>query len=157
MGDIMSYNKFENLLRWTSHKLKIQDKFNKNNQRKVKYPRGAIYACYLGENIGHEKSRLEARPCVIISNNRINYNGSNVIIVPLSKTIRYKENSTSELKYEWHYILKKTKYKELNFDSSIQCEDIRCISKSRIGKYICKIDSDDMNEIRKRIKKTLQV
>lgn len=51
----MSYNKFENLLRWTSHKLKIQDKFNKNNQRKVKYPRGAIYACYLGENIGHEK------------------------------------------------------------------------------------------------------
>ena len=51
----------------------------------------------------------------------------------------------------------KTKYKELNFDSSIQCEDIRCISKSRIGKYICKIDSDDMNEIRKRIKKTLQV
>ena len=104
-----------------------------------------------------KKSRLEARPCVIISNNRINYNGSNVIIVPLSKTIRYKENSTSELKYEWHYILKKTKYKELNFDSSIQCEDIRCISKSRIGKYICKIDSDDMNEIRKRIKKTLQV
>lgn len=36
----MSYNKFENLLRWTSHKLKIQDKFNKNDQRKVKYPRG---------------------------------------------------------------------------------------------------------------------
>lgn len=107
----MSYNKFENLLRWTSHKLKIQDKFNKNNQRKVKYPRGAIYACYLGENIGHEKSRLEARPCVIISNNRINYNGSNVIIVPLSKTIRYKENSTSELKYEWHYILKKQNIK----------------------------------------------
>jgi mRNA interferase MazF len=53
--------------------------------------------------------------------------------------------------------IKKSKYKELNFDSSIQCEDIRCISKSRIGKYICQVDNDDLNEIRKRIKKALQI
>ena len=53
--------------------------------------------------------------------------------------------------------IKKSKYKELNFDSSIQCEDIRCISKSRIGKYIYQVDNDDLNEIRKRIKKALQI
>lgn len=153
----MPYNKFENLLRWTSHKLKIQDSFNRNNQCRVKYPRGAIYACYLGENIGHEKSRLEARPCVIVSTNRINYNSSNVIIVPLTKEIKYKNDSSSELKYEWHYVLKQSKYNELNFDSAIQCEDIRCISKSRIGKYICQVTNEDLNEIRKRLKKSLQI
>lgn len=153
----MSYNKFENILRWTSHKIKIQDSFNRKNQCRVKYPRGAIYAYYLGENIGHEKSRLEARPCVIVSNNRINYKSSNIIIVPLSKEIKYKDNSTSELKYEWHYVLKQSKYPTLNYDSAIQCEDIRCISKARVGKYICQVNTDDLNEIRKRIKKALQI
>ncbi|MBQ4560111.1 MAG: hypothetical protein IJA54_07330 [Tyzzerella sp.] len=52
-------NKYENLFRWMSNKLRLQDKFYKNDQRSVKYPRGAIYTCHLGENIGHEKSRLE--------------------------------------------------------------------------------------------------
>lgn len=108
-------NKYENMFRWMSNKLRIQDRFIRNNQSNIKYPRGAIYACYFGENIGHEKSRLEARPCVVVSNNRINYN------------------------------------------SAVKCEDIRSVSKARMGKYICKIDVSDMNEIRKRIKKTLQI
>ena len=151
-------NKYENLFRWMSNKLRIQDKFNRNNQLYAKYPRGSIYACYFGENIGHEKSRLEARPCLIISNNRINYNSTNVIVIPLTKEIKYKNSTTkSELKYEWHYVLKKSKYTQLNFDSSVQCEDIRCVSKSRMGKYICNIDSSDLYEIKKRLKKALQI
>lgn len=111
----------------------------------------------MGENIGHEKSRLEARPCLIISNNRINYNATNVIVIPLTKEIKYKDTSHVELKYEWHYVLKKEKYSKLNFDSAIQCEDIRCISKARLGKFICMIDLYDLGEIRKRVKKALQV
>ena len=35
-------NKYENLFRWMSNKLRLQDKFYKNDQRSVKYPRGAI-------------------------------------------------------------------------------------------------------------------
>ena len=150
-------NKYENLFRWMSNKLRLQDKFYKNDQRSVKYPRGAIYTCHLGENIGHEKSMLEARPCLIISNNRINYNATNVIVIPLTKEIKYKDDSHVELKYEWHYILKKEKYSKLNFDSAVQCEDMRCVSKARFGKFICMIDTYDLGEIKKRIKKTLQV
>lgn len=153
----MAYNKFENLLRWTSCKLKLQDKFDRNNQRNVKFPRGSVYACYLGENIGHEKSRLEARPCVVVSNNRINYKSTNIIVVPLSKEIKYKLNSSNELKYEWHYVLRHSKYDSLRFDSVVQCEDIRSISKARVGRYICQLKNDDVDEIRKRIKKTLQI
>lgn len=150
-------NKYENFFRWMSNKLKLQDKFVRNNQKDARYPRGAIYACYLGENIGHEKSRLEARPCVIISNNRINYKSTNVIVIPLTKEIKYREGSTTELKYEWHYVLKKSKYTYLNYDSAVQCEDIRCVSKARMGRYICSIDEVDLGELRKRIKKTLQI
>lgn len=154
---MLIYNKFENLYKWSAHKLKIQEHFFKNDQKAVKYPRGSIYSCYLGENIGHEKSRLEARPCLIVSSNGINYKSTNVIVIPLSKEIKYKSGSNTELKYKWHYVLKKSKYNKLNYDSVIQCEDIRCVSKSRMGKFITKIDSDDINNIRKRLKSTLQL
>ena len=108
-------------------------------------------------NIGHEKSRLEARPCLIVSSDRINKKSSNVIIVPLSKEIKYKDGTKTELYYDWHYILKKSKYNSLAFDSAVQCEDIRCVSKSRMGKFITKIDPNDMKEIRKRLRKALQI
>jgi mRNA interferase MazF len=150
-------NKFEGFYKWAAHKLKLQEKFYKNDQREAKYPRGAIYPCYFGENIGHEKSRLEARPCLIVSSNGINYSSTNVIVIPLSKDIKYKKGSTKELKYDWHYILYKNNYPKLNYDSAVQCEDIRCVSKTRLGVYITKISNDDMIEIRKRLKSTLQI
>ncbi|MBQ4560110.1 MAG: hypothetical protein IJA54_07325 [Tyzzerella sp.] len=34
---------------------------------------------------------------------------------------------------------------------------MRCVSKARFGKFICMIDTYDLGEIKKRIKKTLQV
>ena len=64
-------------------------------------------------NIGHEKSRLEARPCLIVSTDEINKKSSNVIVVPLSKEIKYKKGSTTELAYPWHYVLQKSKYNQI--------------------------------------------
>lgn len=148
---------YEQLYRWACHKLKIQEKFERNSQVKSFYPRGAIYACYMGVNVGFEKSRLEARPCLIVSTDQINKNSGNVIVVPLSKDIKYTKGSKTQLAYDWHYVLKKAKYPSLNYDSVIQCEDMRCVSKARMGKFITKVSSDDMAEIKKRIKRTLQV
>ena len=147
----MAFNKYEAMYRWMCYKLKLQEKFERNNQIHANYPRGSIYACYMGINIGHEKSRLEARPCLIVSTDEINRKSSNVIIVPLSKEIKYKHGSSTELAYDWHYVLKKAKYNRLNYDSAVQCEDIRCVSKSRMGKFITKVSSEDMNEIKKRL------
>lgn len=52
-------NKYEALYRWSFNKFKLQEKFERNNQIHTKYPRGAIYACYMGINIGHEKVDLK--------------------------------------------------------------------------------------------------
>lgn len=153
----MAFNKYEAMYRWICYKLRLQEKFERNNQIHVNYPRGAIYTCYMGMNIGHEKSRLEARPCLIVSTDEINRKSSNVIIIPLSKEIKYKHGSNTELAYDWHYVLKKAKYSRLNYDSAVQCEDIRCVSKSRMGKFITKVTPEDMNEIKKRLKSTLQL
>lgn len=49
----------------------------------------------------------------------------NIVVIPLTKEIKYKDDKTkTELKYEWHYVLKKTTYDKLNYDSAVQCEDI---------------------------------
>ena len=150
-------SRYEQFYRWACHKLKLQEKHERNSQTKVFYPRGAVYACYMGANIGYEKSRLEARPCLIVSSDRINKTSGNVIVVPLSKDIKYEKGSKTQLAYSWHYVLKKSKYEALHYDSVIQCEDIRCVSKARMGKFITKISPDDMAEIKKRIRRTLQV
>ena len=152
-----TYNKYENLFRWAAHKLKLQEKFERKKIWNDRFPRGSVYACYLGENIGDEKSKLVARPCLIVSTDGINYKSSNIIVIPLSKNVKYKNGSTSELKYSWHYVLKKSKYTALNYDSAVQCEDIRSISKARVGKFITKVDVNDMNLIRKRLKSALQI
>ena len=38
-------NKYEALYRWACHKMRLQEKFETNNQIHAKYPRGAFYAC----------------------------------------------------------------------------------------------------------------
>ncbi len=52
-------NKYENLFRWMSNKLRLQDKFVKNDQRSIKYPRGAIYTCHLGKIRKRVKKALQ--------------------------------------------------------------------------------------------------
>lgn len=148
-------DKFEKLARWFSYQIKLEDRFNRKIP-KVKICRGDIYSCYLGENIGHEKSRLEGRPCVVISTDKINTRSSNIIVIPLTKNIKYKDGSTKLLRYEWNYILYKSKY-PLKYDSMAQCEDMRCISKIRLGAYIGHVDTKDMENLKKRLKITLQI
>lgn len=119
-------------IQWLNKKLKLNT-YSIDNKTKLmnwKINRGQIYTCFLGENIGFEKSKMAARPCIIVSTQRINHESGNVIIIPHPK---------------------------LQFDSVIQCEDIRCVSKARLSKFICNVRSDDMNNIKKRLKNALQI
>lgn len=153
----MNYNedeKFANMLRWQNYFLWLQRRFSAGARHPV-VNRGDIYACYLGENIGYEKSSLAARPCLVVSSDAINHGNGNIIVVPLSKTIKYDKQDPNKLRFDFHYVLKASKY-ALICDSAAQFEDIRSISKVRLGKYIDHIDPNDMTEIRKRIKSALQ-
>lgn len=58
----MAFNKYEAMYRWMCYKLKLQEKFERNNQIHANYPRGSIYACYMGINIGHERAVLKQDP-----------------------------------------------------------------------------------------------
>jgi len=147
----------DGFIHWMYKKLKLQTKFTTNDLSSWKVNRGEIYTCYLGENIGYEKSKQAARPCIIVSSDSINHESGNIVVIPLSKNIKYRDKSKGLLKYNYHYVLKKSKYKKLAYDSAVQCEDIRNISKIRLCTYIDHIETIDMNNIKKRIKKALQV
>ena len=84
---------------------------------------------------------------------------ANVIVVTLSKNIKWEDPITKrKLKYDTHYVLKKSKYPQLAFDSTVQCEDIRVVSKARLGQYICSVNlATDMKQIKKRLKSALQL
>lgn len=152
MSDASSY------IQWIGKKLKLNDHAKRNQIQLMnwKLNRGQIYTCFLGENIGTEKSRIAARPCIIVSAQQINHKSGNVIVVPLSKTIKF-EAGTNKLKYPYHYVLYQSNYSKLQCDSVVQCEDIRCISKARLCNYVCNVHPNDMKNIRKRIKTALQL
>lgn len=147
---------FEDMARWFAYSIKLQDRFASAPNKHAKVYRGDIYACFLGQNIGYEKSKLQPRPCVVVSIDQINTKSGNIVVVPLSKNIKWADPKKHVLQYDWHYVLYKSKYK-LAFDSAAQCEDIRCISKVRLGKYIDHVDSADMKNLSKRIKRALQI
>lgn len=152
----MPVNVIGNLARWLAYSIKLQDRFTTTPIPPTKVKRGDIYACFLGQNIGHEKSRLEPRPCVVVSIDQINGRSGNIVVVPLSKNIKWADKAKKRLQYDWHYVLYKSKYK-LMYDSAAQCEDIRCISKIRLGKYIDHVDPSDMKNLTKRMKRALQM
>ncbi len=152
-------NKYENLYKWSALKLWVQQKFEKRHLTGWFVPRGSIYGCYLGENIGYEKSGLDSRPVLVISNDSFNKKSGNVIVIPLSKNIKWDKKLLPKkvLSQNSHYVLYKSKYSKLNYDSAIQCEDIKSVSKSRLGGFICFVESEDMKRIVKKLKYTLQI
>ncbi len=148
--------KLSDFIKWMPIKTSIQLRHETKPATKVNYPRKAIYACHLGENIGFEKGGLDSRPVLIVSSDNMNKHSGNVIVIPMSKNIKYKPG-TKQLYYNHHYVLYKSKYKKLNFDSVIQPEDMRVVSKDRLGNFIGFIDNTDMKKIETRMKDILQL
>lgn len=137
---------------WNVKKIELAKKWIDNSeiQRKRSMIQNAVYLCDLGENIGSEQSNF--RPVVIISNNKFN-NGNNVVIVPLSTTLKTTINKkgVEVPKYRTHYFLKKSKYTFLSKDSCAKCEHITTVSRIRLGAYLGSIDSEDLDKIKIRI------
>lgn len=99
---------------------------------------GDIYICNLQDGIDSEQ--CGSRPCVVLQLDILNQTSNNVIIVPITKQ-RKKQLPT-------HVLLSKEKYEFFNYNiNTVLCENIRCISKNRLEKYVGKIDEEDLEKI----------
>lgn len=90
---------------------------------------------------GHEQGNR--RPVLIIQNDKGNKNSETTIIAPIT---------THSREFITHVYCKKC---SLDYRSQILLEQIRTIDKSRIGNYICTLNSDVMSEVDEKIKISL--
>ena len=83
--------------------------------------RGEIWYINLDPTVGHEQAKK--RPCLIVSNNKFNQGGSElIIVVPL----------TSKLKTNPLHVFLSSQESGLKVDSYILCDQIRTVSQERI-------------------------
>lgn len=141
------YKRHKELMQWTFRKTRINETMHTNKKRSHFFPRGSIVSVYLGENIGFEKGGT--RPAVIVSNDMNNRASGNVVIIPLTD-----ESNKPKRLLPSQYRLFKSNYK-LSLNSIVQCEDIRVVSKARLGNVIDFVNKEDMKNINKRIKTML--
>lgn len=124
---------------WTYNKQTIIDALPHNLNKKPR--RGEIWTCQLGKNIGSEENKI--RPVIIIQNNTGNEKSPTTIIVPISN--RPKKISV-------HIRLKNSDYAlaegETEFiTGTILCEQIKIVSKARLGRHIATLKDNFVSNI----------
>ncbi|MED0737851.1 type II toxin-antitoxin system PemK/MazF family toxin [Aneurinibacillus thermoaerophilus] len=146
-----TYNRHREAIKWFSLKTKMNENYKGGSGHF--FPRKAIVTVFLGENVGFEKSGQ--RPAVVVSVDSNNKSSGNVAIIPLTKEENKIDKTTGKPKtiklLKSQYRLLKSKYK-LKYNSIVQCEDIRIVSKERIGNIIDFVTDEDMKQIEKRLK-----
>lgn len=145
------------LREWNEKKIEIAKEWidTEKTQRARKLKQGAIYMCTFGQNIGAEINTdlEETRPVLVVSNDLINQTADNITIVPLTKHLKYRKNRKGQKMpmYRSQYFLFKSKYSFLTFDSAVKGEEVKTISKIRVGTKMGNIDDDDLKKVLARL------
>ncbi len=101
------------------------------------YPKqGDVFFVDLDPTVGAEIKKK--RPCVIVSNNTQNKFDSNVIVVPITSTIKLNASITPRVKI---------KEKE----GCAVCPQIRSIDKQRLLSKVSHLTSSELQEIKKAL------
>lgn len=108
-----------------------------NVKKAIVTPRwGEVYNC-LFEGTGSEQSGW--RPAVIFQNNVGNAHSPNVIVLPLTTSLKRLDMPT--------HVIVRAEETGLRYDSMVICENPVCLSKKKLGDYITKLPNKYMTEI----------
>lgn len=108
--------------------------------------RGQVYRCNFGCGIGSEMQK--ERPALIIQNNVTNSRSGNTIVIPITlynSTLPCVASITPQIDSMCTTIL----------DGQANTSNVMCVSKARLGDYICSLPMTDMKKIDKAIAKTV--
>lgn len=108
--------------------------------------RGDIWLGDLGSTEGHEQTGR--RPLLIVSSNTFNRGKSNLVVVlPLT---------TRDRGLALHVRLREAK-DGLDRDSTVLCDSIRSVSRSRLIRKLGRVSEDALNEVERRLNLLLQL
>lgn len=108
--------------------------------------RGEVYWATLGDTAGSEQGGT--RPVVIIQNNIGNKYSPVTIIAPLTTKIHTKHHIPTNVYLQPD---------ELGRECAVHCEQIRAISKNRLGDYIATLSDERMKDIDNALKISLNL
>lgn len=136
----------QKMLEWLKIKLYLDSISANSKTRTVK--RGQVYRCNFGCGIGSEMQK--ERPAVIIQNDIGNSKSGNTIVVPIThdtSILPCVANITPQIDILGNIIL----------DGQANISNIACVSKARLGDFICTLPSSDMRLIDSSLAKTLDI
>ena len=112
-------------------------------RNRIKYAQGDMYIVSLEDDtVGSEQKGV--RPCVILTVDILNMTSDNVIIATITSKVK------SDMPQ--HYLITKEKYSCMSYDNNIiQLENLKTISKSRLGRRIGKLDKEDLYNVLRNI------
>lgn len=135
---------------WANKKQSIIDSISTTLNYKPK--RGEIWTCEMGNNIGSEENKI--RPVIIIQNNTGNDKSPTTIIIPISNKPK-KIAVHIELK-RCDYILVENESEEIS--GTILCEQIKVISKARLGRHIATLKPNFIFDLlNRKLKKSIEL
>lgn len=141
----ISISKVQQFLDWLKTKLYLDSNASNASKRLVK--RGQVYRCNFGVGIGSEMQK--DRPAIVIQNDIGNLKSGNTIVIPIT-------HDTSTLPcmapITPHYEADGT---TLLLDGQANTSNIMCVSKARIGNYICDLSDADMKKVDEALAKTV--
>lgn len=141
------YNRHLQAMQWLVEATELNEGYEPSKDTFI--PRGRIVNVRFGENVGFEKN--SKRPAVIVSVDSSNQRSGNVIVVPLTTKSRKTASGKGLRLLKSQYLLKQDKYPGLSFDSIVQCEDIRSVSKARLEDLLDTVNEEDMQQIDRRL------
>lgn len=136
----------DKMLEWLKTKLKLDAISSNARRRTVK--RGQVYHCNFGCGVGSEMNK--ERPAVIIQNDIGNLHSGNTIVIPIThdtSTLPCVANITPQIDIKGNTIL----------DGQANASNILCVSKARLGDFICELSNAEMKKIDEAIAKAVDI
>ena len=136
----------QKMLEWLKTKLYLDALSANSRTRAVK--RGQVYRCNFGCGIGSEMQK--DRPAVIIQNDVGNNRSGNTIVIPIThdtSTLPCVANITPQIDSSGNIIL----------DGQANASNMMCVSKARLGDFVCALPASDMKLIDEAIARTVDL
>ncbi len=134
----------QKMLDWLKTKLYLDSQSLNARTRVIR--RGEVYRCNFGRGIGSEIQK--ERPAVVIQNNAGNNHSGNTVVIPIT-------HDTSTLPCVANIMSYKDDEGNVILDGQANASNIMCVSKARLGEYICKLSPCDMKMIDEAVAKTI--
>lgn len=139
-------SRVQKILDWVKSQIYLDAGSNNARSRIVK--RGQVYRCNFGCGIGSEMQK--DRPAIIIQNDPNNKSSGNTIVIPIThdnSTMSCMAQITTQYDASGNVIL----------DGQANTSNLMCVSKARLGNYVCDLPAADLKAVEEALAKTVDL